>query len=301
MTFASISAEAPPTPPPTSGAEAVASESLEGLQGLEGLCEIAQKVKPHQELVRLAHDNESGEHEVQVKGHESNSQPISFTPLFDAIGEAANVDRKTTVMLAITLTATVLQLHDTPWLSDDWSNHDMMLPDIRKGDANDLTLCQPYICKPLGQQDELDVPNKSAAKSLPPQIRNLCLCSLGAALIEIWFGQTMDELRKGEGVEQIALSEDAPNVTLAFHLIDRVYRQAGDWYGDAVRRCLYCDFNQRHTELRHSSMKGAVYDGVMVPLIEHLKALHGGSLNRVQPLSFSARHRRPDSVLTLVV
>ena len=169
----------------------------------------------------------------------------------------------------------------------------MMLPDIQGVETSDEILHQPYICKAMtDQQDETSTAAAGDDDTDPsaPQVRNMCLFSLGSALIEIWFGQTMDELRaaaqgKNKGT---ALREEKTLLptAAAFQLIDRVYRQAGDWYGDAVRRCLYCDFNQRHTDLGHGLMKEAVFNGVMVPLTQHLRALCGGSLRDVKPLSF---------------
>lgn len=286
VSFSNESTRGLPVLSPTSVIESVSSESVLQLQELEGLCKVAQIVGSSQELVRRMDDNTKTRQEVHVKGHERNNERLSFKPLFDAISAATNIDRKTTLLLAITLTASVLQLHDTPWLSDNWGNGDLTLPNIQ-GDVGDQMLGQVYICKSLEQQDGVPTSANQATELSTPGVRNKCLFSLGAALIEVWFGQTMNELQVWEDVEQSSLHEDTQKITTAFRLIDRIYRQAGDWYGDAVRRCLYCDFNQRHTELAHGSMKGAVFTGVLVPLIEHLKALYGGNLGEITPLTFA--------------
>ena len=52
-------------------------------------------------------------------------------------------------------------------------------------------------------------------------------------------------------------------------------------YGDAVRRCINCEFDQRHNDLSLSSMKEAVHQGVLSPLLENLHAFCGGRTNEL--------------------
>lgn len=42
----------------------------------------------------------------------------------------------------------------------------------------------------------------------------------------------------------------------------------GNRYGDAVRRCICCEFDQRDTSLNNERFREAVYRGVIAPLEE---------------------------------
>ena len=72
-------------------------------------------------------------------------------------------------------------------------------------------------------------------------------------------------------------------------LLEAIYSDTGEWYGDAVRRCIYCDFNQRYTSLDTETLKEAVHRGVVLPLESHLSLFCGGNASEILPLVIGAR------------
>ena len=61
------------------------------------------------------------------------------------------------------------------------------------------------------------------------------------------------------------------NWITATRLMEAVYNEAGTLYGDAVRRCLHCEFDQRNTSLEDDAFRQAVYDGVVATLEDNVK------------------------------
>ena len=105
-------------------------------------------------------------------------------------------------------------------------------------------------------------------------IRNPMLFALGVLLIELCLGKPMEELKRTD--EKI--SGDSSNPTLdwvaADRLVEDVYDEGGSRYGDAVRRCIRCDFDQRGTSLEDEGFQHAVYEGVVLLLEDDLKQFY---------------------------
>ena len=70
------------------------------------------------------------------------------------------------------------------------------------------------------------------------------------------------------------------NTTLATanRLIPKVYDEAGIRSGDAVRRCIRCDFDQHEETFESDEFKQAVYQRVVVPLEDDLRDFCGGKI-----------------------
>jgi hypothetical protein len=51
----------------------------------------------------------------------------------------------------------------------------------------------------------------------------------------------------------------------ANRLIQSVYSEGGNRYGDAVRRCIRCDFDQREETFESDDFRQAVYQRVVAP------------------------------------
>ena len=64
-------------------------------------------------------------------------------------------------------------------------------------------------------------------------------------------------------------------MSTATRLLEGVYREAGNRYGDAVRRCVHCDFNQRKTDLGDKGFRQAIYDGAVVSIRDVLVDFEG--------------------------
>ena len=140
-------------------------------------------------------------------------------------------------MLAVKLASSVLQLHATSWLGLCWKRHDIMFLDQQEGDT-DSRVERPLITKRMASM-ELPSSRELSEAVLPDGVCNNSLISLAIVLTEIRFGQTIERFREVSGVMETQQASNTKNLTTAMQLLDQIYRQAGDWYGDAVWRYLY--------------------------------------------------------------
>lgn len=103
-------------------------------------------------------------------------------------------------------------------------------------------------------------------------IRNRTLYALGVSLIELWYKTPIQKLHKLEdgplktGDARIDLMTE---FNTADRLVDELYYEAGGKYGDAVRRCIRCDFDRRASSLEDAAFQKDVYQGVVSQLKEN--------------------------------
>lgn len=170
--------------------------------------------------------------------------------------------------LALTVASSVLQLHKTPWLRDNWDKNDIMIDN----GCTSNTRQQAYVSRSFPPTKLEDSP--AAQKSALP-LRNVALFALGKVLIELCLGQPLEALRSSEDlVDAFGEANILTDWITANRLTEAVYSEAGTRYGDAVRRCLNCDFDQRNTNLEDDAFRQAVYDGVVAPLEDDVKAFY---------------------------
>ncbi|KAH6681496.1 hypothetical protein B0J14DRAFT_530012 [Halenospora varia] len=184
--------------------------------------------------------------------------PITLSKrLTDPRRSVGKLTRKERLQIALTLAASVLQLHKTAWLSENWSTNDIYFlegspgPHLSKSFSSHPT--QPTTADPA-----------TTPKSLPI-VRNETLFALGIILIELCLGTPLSHLQLPE---DITPNQQLTDFMTARRLITDVYDEGGGRYGDAVRRCVHCEFDQRLASLDVEAFRGCFYQGVVVPLEE---------------------------------
>ncbi|KAK3364618.1 hypothetical protein B0T25DRAFT_444075 [Lasiosphaeria hispida] len=163
------------------------------------------------------------------------------------------------LQLAVFTASSVLQLYQTPWLSELPSSHHFFLI-ARNGLESS---CYKYaFVMPAGG-------SPSTIPLLPGIIRSPTLLALGILLIEIICGQTIDVLRtSGDGVHP-ASPDLLCDYIVARRLLTQVY-QASSNYGSAVRRCINGEFPRQTLDLDDEDFRQEVYSGVVALLEEDL-------------------------------
>ena len=189
----------------------------------------------------------------------SNKQAPTVT-----VSDTISLSRGDRFLLALIIASSVLQLCQTPWLRDNWNKDDIVINSSSNGS---LDLRQRVFVSKVFPENETS--SLAARQAEFPGLRNQTLFMLGIVLIELCLGQTLESLR----VPQDPMDrEGKPNIltdwSTATRLMFDVSREAGNRYGDAVRRCIYCDFDQRSSSLENDAFRQAVYEGVVVPLEE---------------------------------
>ena len=185
--------------------------------------------------------------------------------------EESGFARRDRLQLAVTLTSSILQLHETPWLDQNWNNDSIFF--IKRSDKTMYD--HPFVSR------HFNLSNQPSTKPIPMSmsriIRNQTLYSLGTSLIELWYGKPLSELHKPDDGPQ---STSDPRIDLmtewntANRLVDELYNEAGGKYSDAVRRCIRCDFDHRSSCLEDVTFQRDVYQGVVAQLKENFDFLY---------------------------
>lgn len=165
--------------------------------------------------------------------------------------------RKYRLQLAVILASTVLQLHTTPWLSEQWGGEHIL---FRYGSTE-----APYISKMFSSQTAEQT--ESASTSHPNPIRNKSIFYLGVLLLELSRNKPL----------KYFVTENDPLQFTDFWVARRVVEGLGDEEGmnylSATRACINCDFGSRipKPSLDNDAFREAVYRDVVVPLEEELE------------------------------
>lgn len=188
---------------------------------------------------------------------------------------------KERLQLALILASTMLQLHTTPWLSERWGKSDILF--LRQlGGTRAPLIEQPYISKAFRSSKALPstcaILGKSPSTSI---IRNKSVFDLGVLLIELCFNKSLEQIQTPDDLDDDGKVNSYTSLATANRLIPKVYDEAGIRYGDAVRRCIRCDFDQREETFESDEFRQAVYQRVVVPLEDDLRDFCGGKIPQV--------------------
>jgi len=196
-----------------------------------------------------------------------------------------HLNRADRLELALTISSSILQLHHTPWLlserltKQDIQLHTHSLKSIHESNPQRNHQRQhAFVSSTFGSRSiGATTARPSTALPFPSIPRNPTLFALSILLIELCLGHPFESLRNPtlDPLDANGKPNILTDISAADRLLEDVYREAGNRYGDAVRRCVHCDFNQRKTTLEDDEFKQAVYEGVLVPLREVVKDFEG--------------------------
>lgn len=245
------------------------------------ICTTLHRVQKTNEIVGYLADETNGNHHKHYLCR-ANTIPVD-EPQSESLGEilarsqhvsaSFSLLRRERLELAVILASSVLQLDGSCWIEPRWSSYDVLFYNKAHG-ASTPYYRYPYL---LWKQCSLDTHPSSGYSTPGPidrTIRSDVLFALGLTLIELCFGATMENLRTAE--------DDDPNTFIAklntaHRLLNLVYREMGDVYGDVVRRCLLQPFDVRELSLDNEDVQQQVYDGIVAPLTDALNDFLGMS------------------------
>ena len=168
--------------------------------------------------------------------------------------------------LALSLALGTLRLHDTPWMGKRWDRNDITL--LKQ---NGKILAEhPFVSSNLHATTGSSHKRLSSLTSCAG-VRNETLFALGVVLIELCLEKPFDQLYAPEDLGTDGNKHAASDLLTATRLLDEVYDRAGGKYGDAVRRCILCEFDHRKPSLDDDSFCKTVYDNVVVVLEEDVR------------------------------
>jgi hypothetical protein len=180
--------------------------------------------------------------------------------------------------LALKISKSVLQFHNTAWLQPTWQSKDLSVlgTDINDQSMNTLHLSTRFDADTVPTTGEAQTSSISTdpafildaqadstplssidacCKKLGPGIYNETLYCLGIVLLEIAHWKTFEKLREGD-----------PDDFYAAHRIVRGPPPLGPKYRKIVERCLRCDFSASSEDLEDVELQRAVWSKVIYPL-----------------------------------
>lgn len=192
-------------------------------------------------------------------------------------GPGFNLSRRDRLYIAVTLASSVLQLDGTSWLKKQWRSGDILfLPlDDQKTSTSKVDFTHPYVSWKVSPEDAntalvAEASRITIARRIPSEV----LFVLGITLTELCFGKNIYDMRVEEDVD---VTEILTNFNTAARLIDHVYDESGNRYGDVVRRCLKCPPDVRNASLDNEEFEEAVFESIVTPLRQDFEDFNGGS------------------------
>ncbi|KAF2728681.1 hypothetical protein EJ04DRAFT_581165 [Polyplosphaeria fusca] len=246
------------------------------MQPIQDLCTAIGKLQKPQRDVCLSllateiAKQKYGVHIYPLKDPPSEPDLWSIASLRSVLQDT-KFTRQDRLRLAVTLASSVLQLHETPWLEENWGKDDIFF--IKR--SNETVFDHSFVSQHFNRK-----PNISRTKSqscMGRIIRNYTLYALGISLIELWHNKPLHELHRPEdGPREMgnAQMDSMTEWNTAERLVDELYNEAGAKYSDAVRRCIRCQFDHRTNSLDDLAFQRDVYDGVVARLKENFDFLH---------------------------
>jgi len=173
--------------------------------------------------------------------------------------ELAPLTYRDRLQLAVVISSSVLQIHQTPWLSQNLRSEDLVF--IQRDNAP--LYGHVFIAKRV--PDRLCTRAEYSAKATPFG-HNPAMLSLGILLIELILGKPIH----GTGSATVPDNDFLADYATAQKLLNEVDQFGGPNYGSAVRRCFdNCWF--RHTySFEDEKLRDDIYCGVVAPLEEDL-------------------------------
>jgi hypothetical protein len=168
--------------------------------------------------------------------------------------------------IAVAAAWTTLLLCETPWLSHTWDKHELcffsetVTPAGHTLDGRCVSMTQDCISSPqLANTAGITLQNRI--------IRNEAVFALGVLLIELGLNRSFEDCKKTMNIATTATNA-VDNYNVAESLIDEVFAEAGEPYGDAVQRCIRFAFPGRDTtkNFSHASFRQYFHNLVVAPI-----------------------------------
>ena len=165
--------------------------------------------------------------------------------------------------LALILAYSVFQLHESPWLSNQWDKSQIHFLYGRDGKPD---IYQPYLTTPFD-----DYPTTGEIPNINLFHKNAGILKLGVFLVEIHKWKPISAFYD----PQIDLSNGQPTVNTDMHVARRILEELDDCfpsYTEAIRSCLNLPWVPAGSRVRLEDEESwnAVYSSVIAPIEEEI-------------------------------
>ncbi|KAF2468960.1 uncharacterized protein BDR25DRAFT_344152 [Lindgomyces ingoldianus] len=228
---------------------------------IKDLCEALKGQKQNANCIGVLNDSAVKHHIHSVTLPSPKSTTGKHTTIRDflesRIGRGFGIKEKCT--LALTLASAVLQLHNTPWLAENWSMKDIH---IMNNAQPSLLTDQPYICKNFASTTPLPQTQHKRSRV----VKNSVVFALGIALLEISYGKPLSAFETQDDLDDHENRNPLTEYFVADRLAEKIHVRELRNYADATRRCVHCIFDSSVYSLEDDDFRERFYQGVIVPL-----------------------------------
>jgi hypothetical protein len=198
--------------------------------------------------------------------------------------EANHLSMKERLILAVQLAVSLLQLHSTPWMSNRWSKRDISFlktaipsPGPNTGQPQrPVNVTKPFVSQRLVASNR---PQANSPTTPPTRHQNPALLDLGILLLELYFGQSIEQKRHPDDMGSDGQVNSNTDLNTARNWLQESYQLSmSSRYWHATRRCIDVytfDPMPKNLDLEDAGFLEAVYQQVVVPLEEELKEWQG--------------------------
>jgi hypothetical protein len=169
--------------------------------------------------------------------------------------------------LAVIVSSSMLQLFNTPWLSETLSCGEIFF--LKKGGYSQYE--RASIIKRLSE--DANTSSRLPVGGQPFELmRNATLLSLGILLIELKLGKALQSLRTPPEESVAVLNPTFADYMTAQRLLPDIHRASTN-YGSAVQRCIDGDLHQQGVGLEDEDLRQEVYAGIVALLEKDLESI----------------------------
>jgi hypothetical protein len=176
------------------------------------------------------------------------------------------LSRRKRLEIAVAAAWSTLLLCDTPWLNRTWDKHGLCFFSENISTAG-LPLADR--CVSMTQTcSSGSLPATSIGTNLRNKlIRNEAVFALGILLIELGLNQSFEEYKRTRSMGTAA-TDIIDDYKIADDLIDEVFDEVGEPYGNAVQRCIRFSFSGKDTtkNFSHATFRQEFHNSVVAPI-----------------------------------
>jgi hypothetical protein len=203
-----------------------------------------------------------------VSGPTWEDPPLALEPLFSKIAPVRRfITYHDSLPLAVIMASSLLQLHETPWLCQNWNTSSIYLPSTATDDDT-LDISAPYVSSELGIPTT-GVPKPTIAGQHPD------LVTLGIVLMELSQNKCLRQWC--EENFQNNLADDDSSLVRKVDAAWKWYEQEVSWrmewnieYCTAIKLCLDArflgNFTPQRMTLKDKGFREAIYRQIVVRL-----------------------------------
>lgn len=176
------------------------------------------------------------------------------------------LSRRKRLEIAVAAAWATLLLCETPWLDRAWSKYELC---FFSEDVSASGLPTAGRCVSMTQDCALKPPSTTSMdiNIQNKLIRNETIFALGILLIELGLNRSFEECKRTNNIDP-TVTNVVDDYDVADNLIEDVFDEVGDPYGNAVQRCIRFAFPGRDTRknFRHAAFRRYFHNLVVAPI-----------------------------------